>query len=305
MKNNLLQLLIYLVVITTCNSLYSQQESLYTQYMYNTLSFNSAYAGSRENPSFLLLHRTQWVGIDGAPQTQNFSFHTPLRNQMMGLGLVVVNDRLGPSNETNVNANYSYSIYLNSEVKLSFGISAGVQNLNVDWSKGTFNNQIDPVFQQNINIFKPTVGAGTFLYTDNYYVGISVPNFLTTKYFDDVQSSNATKRAQYYVIGGYVFDLSPDVKFKPATLTKIISGAPVAIDLSTNFLFYDKFTLGIAASFDNSLSILTGYQITPNILLGYSYDYNTNNLGNYNNGSHEVFLRIELAKIKYISPRFF
>lgn len=305
MKKYLSVKLVCFTLFFTGNFAYSQQESQYTQYMYNTIVFNSAYTGSRENPNFFLLYRKQWVGIDGAPETQNFSFHSPLRNRNMGLGLVMVNDRLGPSKDINVNANYSYSLFLNQDLKISLGLSIGFQSFDTDWSRGNFNNQLDPVFQENISLFKPTLGFGSYLHNDDWYLGVSVANILRTQYFDDIQSSVATKKAQIYIIGGYVFYLSSDLKFKPATLTKIIVGSPVSIDLSANFLYKEQFIFGIAGSLDNSASLLTGYQITPNLMMGYSFDYNTNNLGNYNNGSHEFFIRYELSKTKYLSPRFF
>lgn len=283
----------------------AQQQSQYTQYMFNTISFNSAYTGSREAPSFMLLNRTQWVGIDGAPQTLNFSFHTPLRNKNMGLGIVVTNDKIGPSNEINASANYAYSIFLKKDLKLAFGLSAGIQSLNTDWSMGEFNNPSDPNYQQNINLFKPSFGMGTFLYSKDWYIGISVPNILDTKYFDEGQFSQAKQEPQLYIISGYIFSLNPNLKFKPATLIKAVQGAPLAFDLSANFLINDKYTIGVAGSLENSISFLTGFQINPKILIGYSYDYNTNNIGKYNDGSHEIFIRFELLKTRFISPRFF
>ena len=297
--------LVCIIMFFTCYLVYSQQESQYTQYMYNTISFNSAYTGSRDNPNFLLLHRTQWVGLDGAPETQNFSFHTPLPSKNMGLGLVVINDKFGPSKEVNVNVNYSYSIFLKEDTRIALGLSGGIQSLDTDWSRGSFNNLLDPVFQENVSFFKPTLGVGSYLYSDDWYLGLSVPNLLRTQYFDEVQSTVATKRSQIYLMAGYVFYLSSDLKFKPATLTKIISGSPISIDLSANFMYQEQFVIGLAGSLDNSLSLLTGYQITPSTLIGYAFDYNTNNLGNYNSGSHELFIRFELSKTKYLSPRFF
>ncbi|WP_299339349.1 type IX secretion system membrane protein PorP/SprF [uncultured Psychroserpens sp.] len=307
-KSSLLKGLILLVFSTLMiNTSFAQQDPQYTQYMYNTMSVNPAYAGQREVLSITGLHRTQWVGIDGAPQTQTLGIHAPLRNDKIGLGLSVVNDALGPVNEYYIDANFSYTIQVSdNNTKLSFGVKGGVHALTSDWSEGVIQQLGDPTFADNLSVFSPTIGAGLYLHNRKWYVGLSVPNFLKTEHFDASQVSIAKERMNYYLIAGYVFDLSENTKFKPAAFVKAVSGAPIIADVSANFLFNDKLTLGLAWRWDDSVSGLAGIQVTDGLYIGYSYDATTTNLNNYNSGSHEIMLRFELQKVgRILSPRFF
>ena len=294
------------LLLLVINVSFAQQDPQYTQYMYNTMSVNPAYAGQREVLSVNGLHRSQWVGIDGAPQTQTFGIHAPLKNKRVGLGLSVVQDALGPARETYVNGNFSYTIPINDyDTKLSFGVNGGFHLLDTDWSKGIYQDP-DVAFSQNLNLFSPIVGAGLYMHTKKWYVGLSVPNFITTKHYDDFKESVAAERLHYFLIGGYVFDLSKNTKFKPAFLVKAVSGAPLIADLSANFLLRDKITLGAAYRWDDSFSGLVGFQINPGLYLGYAYDLTSTELNNYNSGTHEIMLRFELKRVgKILSPRFF
>ena len=284
----------------------AQQDPQYTQYMYNTMSVNPGYAGQREVLSISGLHRSQWVGIDGAPRTQSLVLHAPLRNEKIGLGLSVVNDALGPADETYVDANFSYTIYVNSvDTRLSFGLKGGFHLLNTDWSEGIFQNP-DMAFQENLSLFSPVIGAGLYLHTDKWYIGAAVPNFITTQHYDDFQESVAKERMHYYFIGGIVFDAGDNVKLKPATLVKAVSGSPVIFDLSLNALLVEKLTLGVAYRWDDSFSGLAGFQLSDSLFIGYAYDLTSTELNNYNSGTHEIMLRFELQQFgKILSPRFF
>lgn len=289
---------------------HAQQEPQYTQYMYNTLTINPGYTGSPGVLQANLLHRSQWVGIPGAPQTQAFSIHTPWSElyEHIGIGLSVVNDRLGPSDEVYADGNFSYALKLGTESSLSFGLKAGVRVLNIDWSRGRYRQEGDPLLNTNINNrFNPTVGAGIYYYTTTWYAGVSVPNFIRNNYYNDIQESMMNDRLHYYVIAGYVFNLTENVKFKPAVLAKIVNGAPITADVSANFLLQEVVTLGAAYRYNDAVSALAGIQVTQNIFAGYSYDYSVTDLNKYNHGSHEFMLRFELApKTKRIkSPRFF
>ena|SRR6218665_286644 len=286
----------------------AQQNPEYTQYMYNTMVINPGYAGSTGTLEAALLHRSQWVGIEGAPQTQSFTLHSPLTNDRIGLGLSIINDKLGPSNELNLEGNFSYTIPLANEKKLSFGLKAGARKLDVDWTKGRYRDPVDALLNQNIsNEIKPSIGAGIYLHTEKWYVGASVPNFIRGNYYDDIQESVDIDRLHYYLIGGYVFDLSDNLKFKPAFLAKAVSGAPLYYNVSANFLCFEKLTLGASYQLDDSVSALAGFQISDGLFIGYSFDYTTTKLNKYNDGSHEIILRYQLMKkSKQIkSPRFF
>lgn len=303
--------ILIIVVILTSFASYSQQDSQFTNYMYNTININPAYAGSRGVMSIFGLHRNQWVGLDGAPVTNTFALNTPIKNSNFGLGLSFINDRIGPSDENNISADISYSIPTSEKYKLSFGIKATANLLNIDWTKLNI-HEPDYLAQNNIdNKFSPNVGAGVYFHSDKTYFGFSVPNFLETKHFDEgdnlASSSVAAERMHYYFITGHVFDLSSNIKFKPALLTKLVQGAPLQVDLSANFLFNEKFTAGLAYRWDAAFSALAGFQVSDSWFIGYGYDMEVTKLANYNSGSHEIFLRFELFKNydKVVSPRFF
>ncbi|MBQ0116510.1 MAG: type IX secretion system membrane protein PorP/SprF [Flavobacterium sp.] len=308
MKIKIKHLLMGFVSLTFMSEVSAQQAPEYTQYMYNTMSINPGYTGSTEGLNANLLYRSQWVGMDGAPKTGNFGIHGPLANQRMGLGLNVVSDKIGPSNDVSATANFSYNINISTEATLGLGINAGARVLNIDWSKGRYLDNNDVVIGQNLdNKFLPVVGAGAYLFTDRFYVGLSVPNFLRVDYYDDIQQSTVVDELHYYLIAGYVFDISENVKFKPSAMVKAVSGAPLAYDVSANFLFSEKFTVGAAYRWDDSVSGLVGFQITPSVFIGYSYDYTTSEFTKYNNGSHEAILRFQINKkgSNLKSPRFF
>lgn len=302
-----------LVLFLSGLEMYSQQDSQFTQYMYNTININPAYAGSRGVMSIFGLYRNQWVGLDGAPVTMTGSLNTPISNSNVGLGLSVISDKIGPSDETSISADISYSIPTSERFKLSFGLKATANLLNIDFTKLNIYNPADPRFQNNVdNKFSPNVGAGLYFHSDKTYVGLSVPNFLETKHFDETSSGSsasfvAKERMHYYLIGGHVFDLSSSIQFKPAFLTKVVQGAPLQVDLSANFLFNEKLTLGAAYRWDAAMSAMVGFQVNQGLFIGYGYDMETTKLADYNSGSHEIFLRYELFKTvdRVISPRFF
>lgn len=288
--------------------LYAQQDPQYTQYMYNTTMINPAYAGSRGTLNVFGMYRTQWVGLEGAPKTANISISTPLGDSGLGLGVNFMNDRLGAMEENNIAVDLAYAINISYNYKLAFGLKGTANLLNVDYTKLTIYHPTDPVAQENIsNKFNPNIGAGLYLYSDRAYLGISVPNFLTQDRYDDNEVNTMRQKAHFYLMGGYVFELGRDVQFKPAVLAKAISGSPLQVDATANFLFYEKFTLGAAYRWDASVSALAGFQVTKGLFLGYAYDFETTQLRHYNSGSHEVFLRFELFKrgSRINAPRFF
>ncbi|QNJ98274.1 PorP/SprF family type IX secretion system membrane protein [Constantimarinum furrinae] len=313
MKHSYITLII-LILLGSFTSM-AQQDPQYTQYMYNTQVVNPAYAGSREALSFGALYRTQWVGFEGAPKTGTFTVNTPIGAlQNMGLGLSIVRDELGPAIESNVNIDYSYWINTSDNAKLAFGLKAGLDLLDVDFTKLNIFDSNDPRFQNNIdNKLQPQIGAGLYYYTDNFYAGLSVPNFLTTKHFDESSIANtsvetvAAERLHYFLIAGYVFDVSDNLKFKPATLVKAVSGSPLQWDVSANFLLYDKFTVGAAYRWSAAMSAMVGFQASDEIFIGFGYDYQTTDIEDYSDGSYEIMLRFDLFKKpeRVLTPRFF
>ncbi len=298
---------------------YAQQDAQYTQYMYNTISVNPAYAGSRGVMSIMGLHRSQWVGLDGAPRTQTLTLNTPIGdNERVGLGLSIVNDEIGPTDETYFSIDFSYTIPTSDEGKLSFGLKGGGHLLNIDFQRLTQFNANDNLFEANIdNKFSPQVGIGVYYHTNKFYFGLSAPNLLETDHFDESSTSSdsdaisflAEERINYYFIAGHVFDLGYNVKFKPAVLSKLVFGTPLQVDLSANFLLYERLTLGVAYRWSAAVTGQIGFQISDALMIGFAYDRETTELGQsqFNDGSYEVMLRFELFK-KYnrmLTPRFF
>ena len=286
-----------LLALIFTSSIFGQTEPQYTQYMYNIGSFNPAYVGTVESLDITGLYRAQWIDIPGAPRNIRFGMNIPFANEKHGLGFNVITDEIGPTSNTSVAAAYSFQVRLSDETKLSFGVDVGGTFLNVDFSKGSFENPGEPILDRNnIREFYPSIGAGLFLYQENWYLGASVPTFLTDGLYDESVATIVEDTFQYNFIGGYVFNFSDNLKFKPAFLVNYIQGAPVTVNLSTNFLIKDVFTLGAAYRFDNSVSGLAGFQISNGTFIGYSYDYNTNGLGEYNSGSHEVILKFYFGR---------
>jgi type IX secretion system PorP/SprF family membrane protein len=298
--------LIFMFFTVVCSA---QQDSQYTQYMYNTIAINPAYAGSRGALSVFGLYRTQWVGLDGAPETSTFSINTPLSNSNLGLGVSLVNDKIGPTNENTLSADLSYTVPTSETYKLSFGIKATANLFNLDMNKLDPETKGDLQFQNLDNKITPNIGAGVYWHSDKAYVGLSVPNFIETKRYDDDDTAIFKDKINYYFMAGYVFNLDhlEYIKFKPALLTKMVQGAPLQVDVSGNFMFNDKFVIGLAYRWSASLSAMAGFQVTDGLYIGYGYDHETTNLRRYNSGSHEIFLRFEFFNNynKMISPRFF
>jgi len=311
-------IVILLLLIAVCGNVQAQQDAQYTQYMYNTMSVNPAYAGSRGELSIAAMYRAQWVGLDGAPKTQTLNLHSPIRNSRLGYGISVVNDNIGNGvvQETYFDAVMSYTLDLGDERKLSFGLKAGGNLLNLDFQQ-LRNFDQEPITDgaDITNNFSPNFGFGVYYHTNRFYLGLSAPNMLETDYFDNSQRDansvqfQSTERLNFYMITGYVFDLNYNFKFKPAFLMKAVGGAPLQLDFSGTFLLNDKFSFGAAYRWDAAASALFGFQLSEQLMLGLAYDREITELGGtrFNDGSFEVFLRFELVRSfrGLVSPRFF
>ncbi|MFC0779217.1 type IX secretion system membrane protein PorP/SprF [Flavobacterium sp. HJSW_4] len=287
--------------------MFAQQDSQFTQYMYNTANVNPAYAGSRGVLSVFGLHRNQWVGLDGAPVTNTFALNSPIGYSGLGVGVSFVGDRIGPTNNNTISADLSYTIPVSTFYDLSFGIKGSANLFSLDTGKLHIYDQSDANLTSVNNDFSPNIGAGVYLYSHNTYFGLSVPAFLQTSKYADNDRAVYLDKMHLYLIGGHVFDLSPSVQFKPAFLLKATQGAPLQLDLSGNFMFNEKFVVGGSWRWGAAVSAMAGFQVTKGMFIGYGYDHETTNLTHYNSGSHELFLRFELVKKAggMITPRFF
>jgi len=308
-RKNIYYLTLLLLVVMSISQVNAQQDPMYTQYMYNTLSVNPAYAGSRDALSITGLLREQWVGIDGAPSTQTLTMHSPVYSDNMGLGLSIVNDVVGPIQQTMLFADYSYSIQATDNAKLAFGLSAGINILDANLAELQSTTTGDPAIYDS-NKLLPNVGVGVYYYSQKGYVGLSAPKLFEQeiKVYEEGEVTENKERRHYFLIAGYVFDLSPDLKLKPSVLAKAVSGSPLSLDLSANLFIREKLGIGLANRLDDSFSVLLQYYITPQFRVGYSYDLTTTDLRDYNSGSHELMIGYDFNFIdntRIYSPRFF
>lgn len=286
-----------------------QQQAMFTQYMFNGLAINPAYAGSHESLSATFLFRDQWTGLDGAPTTQTFSMHSPIRNAKIALGMQLIHDKITVFNQHGVNGTYAYRIFTNKGT-LSMGLQVGFTSYNADLTELQPQDPTDAVFSVDVNKFMPNFGAGIYYYTDRFYLGFSVPQIIRNSLDEAVieQDSDARQERHYFLTGGHMFELSPNVKLKPNFLVKVVEGAPVQLDLNANVLFSEVFWLGLSWRSMADIDAMMQIQLTDQLLLGYSYDFaNTTDLRRVNSGSHELMLnyRFRYAKNKVITPRYF
>ncbi len=297
---------------------FAQQDPQFTQYMYNMSVINPAYATADEAILNLGgLYRTQWVGLEGAPKTGTFFAHTPI-NEKIEVGISFVNDNIGDIvQENNIYADFAYVLPVGIESKLSLGLKAGFTLFDVNFDgfnlqSGNVSNGLDVAFNENVNKTFPNLGIGAFFFTDKYYIGLSAPNMLSSKHLETENGVKATgiENVHYFLTGGYVFDINRDLKFKPAFMAKSVKGAPLALDITANVLINEKFEAGLGYRLDDAISGLVGFRISPELKIGYAYDFTTNNLGSYNSGSHEIFILFDVDLFGFRwgydrSPRFF
>ncbi len=288
----------------------AQQDPQYTQYMYNMSIMNPAYAGSKENMTGGLLFRKQWLDIEGAPTTGTFFINSPV-GKNVGLGLSALNDKIGPVEETNVYADFSYTLNLGGDRRLAFGLKGGGTfhkvGLFSQIGDGHVPDLNDPAFQQNSSKSFLNIGSGFFYYTNKYYVAVSVPNMLKSSYLDYNGRRFGTETLHYFITGGYVFDINSDLKFKPSTMIKSAINAPISVDLSANFLFNDKFEVGGTYRLQDSFGAMVNYAVTPNLRVGYAYDQIVSDLKVTTPSSHEIMILFNLNFPKKVSqsPRYF
>jgi type IX secretion system PorP/SprF family membrane protein len=304
--------IISIIVLLIAGFEYSNAQQLpqFTQYMYNTIAINPAYAGSRDALSIVGLNRNQWAGFDGGPQTQTLSIHSPLRNEKIGLGLSLINDKAGYENFTYVYGDFSYTIQASETVDISFGLKAGMTyyKLAEELYNATEVNQ-DPYFNDKLNRWNTNFGAGVLFHSDKWYLGLSTPKIINHDLNNETEFK-ALERVHYYAIGGYVFDVAESVKFKPSFMVKHTEGVPLSTDLTANFLFNERFWLGGSYRMNGkqeAIGALVDFQVTDQFRVGYTYEIPTGEIRPYTNGSHEILLMYEFKfmKNKQKSPRYF
>ncbi|UZH54307.1 type IX secretion system membrane protein PorP/SprF [Salinimicrobium tongyeongense] len=306
------------IFTVVCIALFSlkgnaQQDPMYTQYMYNMSVINPAYA--IDDLGILNvggIYRNQWAGMEGAPETANFFAHTGL-SERLEAGISIVHDEIGDIvKENNLYADVAYVLPVSETSKLSFGVKAGVTFFDANLTAlETGNNQVDPAAQNLSEVF-PNFGVGAYWFGDKYYVGLSAPNLFTSKHLENKTglARLGEENIHYFLTGGYVFDLNPNLKLKPAFMARAVEGAPLSVDITANVLLYNRFEAGVAYRFDETVSGLVNFRVTPELRIGYAYDYTTGNLSDFNDGTHEIMVLFDLdllglSKGYNVSPRFF
>ena len=282
----------------------AQQQAMFSQYMFNGLAINPAYAGSQESLSMTALMREQWVGLEGAPSTQTFSAHTPFEKKRIGVGLMVLHDKIGVTDQTGVYGSYAYKIPVHNG-ELSLGLQAGFTHYNARFSEVSLT---DPTFQGgDISEIHPNFGAGVYYSRDRFYAGISAPQLVQSKFDKNNHDSKAKIIRHYFIQTGYVFDLSQNLKLKPNLLVKMVEGAPLEFDLNANLFMHDLVGLGVSWRSLDAIVMLFQIQITEKLQFGYAYDFGTTDLRRAHSGSHEFYLnyRLSISASKIITPRYF
>ncbi len=287
----------------------AQQDPMFSQYMYNMLTVNPAYAGSADVLTANALYRHQWVEFDGAPRTQTFTMHAPLRREALSVGGSVINDSHGPMRQTMVFGDFSYRIFFDRS-KLAFGLKAGINLLQANLQDLNPLEDGDPAFAENINNKPlPNFGAGVMWYSDRSYIGLSVPKLLNNKIIDGSlpDMNDNTERQHLFLIAGTVIEVNNYLYFKPSAALRLVNGAPPSVDATANFLLYEKLWLGAMYRWQESLGLLFQYEINNRLRIGYAYDYSITDIGDYSNGSHEIMLGMDFGRNAGadISPRFF
>lgn len=313
-KTNIIKGLGILIIAVASLTTNAQQDPMYTQYMFNTQTINPAYAGTWESLGFMVLGRQQWAGFDNAPQTFTFSMQSPLRNERVALGLNVINDIVGEEKRLYFFGDYSYLSRISKEVDLRLGLKGGFTH----YSHNMVGYDLpqpeltDPSFQENVKKLMPNFGVGAFLYSKKFYAGFSIPKILNNQFENDLENfSIESEIRHYYLMGGLIFDLGENIKFKPTALTKATFtsdyGAPVQLDLTANFLFREKFWLGGMFRTGDSYGVIAQWIFDQKLRIGYAYDIGISGLRDHHNGSHEIMVSYQIKTLKelVVSPRYF
>ncbi|WP_407430972.1 type IX secretion system membrane protein PorP/SprF [Arcticibacter sp.] len=311
MKINITIILVTLMLAISFGSM-AQQNAMYSQYMFNTMAVNPAYAGSRNVVSATALHRNQWSGMEGAPKTTTLTIDAPVRNKRVGLGLQLINDQLGISKTTGAVLSYAYRIRMDKG-SLAFGVQgSGVQYradyTGVDLGSG---GAYDPAFAENVNKMLFNFGTGVYYNSDKFYIGLSAQDLLNTRITEyeapDDAAGGSFKNLHLFFAAGYVFALDETFKLKPSVLVKGVKGAPVEADINAMLWVNDIIAVGGQYRTSADVAGILEIQATPQIRIGYSYDYSITRLRNFNSGSHEIMLRYEFGfeRGKILSPRYF
>jgi len=294
------------ILVLPGTGLRAQQEAQYSMYMFNPLSVNPAYAGTRDALSIIALYRNQWTGFKGAPKTANFTLHAPIRYTNLALGLSVVNDQIGATQTTSFKGDIAYKIRLNQKKHyLSFGLKTGLDLFTANHLKTQVNDNSDPLYTNLNNKPLFNVGAGIYYYGKRHYLGFSTPKLMENPY--DGKFTDFKQVKHYYLMGGIVVPLNSVVQMKPSFVAKAVGNAPLSADLNLSFLFYERLWLGGMYRVGESVGANIVLYLNDYLTLGYAYDFTLTPLQRYNSGSHEIMLGFDLNRKNrsFKTPRYF
>ncbi len=301
---------ILLMLLFTAWNASAQQDPMFTQYMHNPVSINPAYAGSRGTLNMVALNRQQWVGLDGAPKTLTLSVNSPFLSYNVGLGLSLIYDQVGPVKQTGIYVDYAYHLKVTNKTKISFGLKGGVNVYDANLANlvGAQNDEY-VLLNGSQKMYLPNFGVGTYLYSDHYYVGFSIPKLLQNSLSDNkntLQKANKEDR-HIFIMGGLVMDLAENIKFMPSTTIRMVSGSPVSAEFTASLIFMDKIMVGGMYRIGDSFGALVKWDVTNQLSLGYSYDMTNSELRPYQQGTHELYISYDVAfkNKKILSPRYF
>lgn len=307
-NNTIMKKLIIALIFLKSLSNIAQQETQYSMYFFNPLLVNSGYAGSQEALNVTALVRSQWSKIDGAPQSQCLTIHSPLKNEHFGVGLTVLNDKIGALKNSGAHLDFAYNIKVSEKNhRLAFGLKLGIDYFQKNYSNLRIQETNDETFIKSFNYSKTlfNTGFGLYYYGERFYVGVSSPRLIKNKI--QIQDGNALQENHYYIFGGVVIKLNPLVNMRPSFMIKYVNNSPLSIEGNLSFLIYDKVWLGAMYRYNAFVGANISYVINEKFKIGYAYDYSTNAIQNYGANSHELMLNFSLkTKSKgFKSPRYF
>jgi type IX secretion system PorP/SprF family membrane protein len=306
------RILILMLSLLISAKAFTQQDAMYSQYVFNGLIINPAYAGTRDVLSATMIYRNQWVNMPGAPKTGILSVDAPLKSQKVGVGVNLEFDKIGVTNHTSAMAAYAYRLKF-AQSTLSFGIQAGVSYSYSNFTAVNYTEdaEVDDAFTQDYHDVLPEFGFGLYYYTQKFYVGLSIPQFagrtIQNAISKNSEGAHLDLANHYFVNAGYLLDITPDVKLRSSVLLKYVNGAPMEMDINEIAWFYDILALGVSYRSLASINIISQIRITDQLHIGYAYEYATNGIKNYSRGSHEIMLQyqFDFSHDKIITPRYF